>query len=221
MLRVLRIAALACVAAFLASAASARDVSVGLQSPVTSMDPHYHNLTPNNSLLIHIFEPLVYRDAGMKLKPALAVSWRALDDLTWEFKLRRNVRFHDGSPFTAEDVVATYKRVPNVPNSPSSYATFTKPIVETRIVDPYTIVFKTAAPHVLMPMIAQKGSIAVDGISLTVVDVFETAFTVSLIPFTLENTTAGGWSAGTNVNLEVDLVSRYVVRALDLREVRP
>jgi len=77
------------------------------------------------------------------------------------------------------------------------------------------------APHALMPMIAQKGSIAVDGISLTVVDVFETAFTVSLIPFTLENTTAGGWSAGTNVNLEVDLVSRYVVRALDLREARP
>src|SRR5438552_730407 len=73
------------------------------------------------------------------------------------------------------------------------------------------------APHALMPMIAQKGSIAVDGISLTVVDVFETAFTVSLIPFTLENTTAGGWSAGTNVNLEVDLVSWYVVRALDLR----
>ena len=64
MLRVLRIAALACVAAFLASAASARDVSVGLQSPVTSMDPHYHNLSPNNSLLIHIFEPLVSRVAA-------------------------------------------------------------------------------------------------------------------------------------------------------------
>jgi peptide/nickel transport system substrate-binding protein len=151
MLRVLRIAALACIAAFLASGANARDVSVGLQSPVTSMDPHYHNLSPNNSLLIHIYEPLVYRDANMKLKPALAVSWKALDDLTWEFKLRRNVKFHDGSPFTAEDVVATYKRVPNVPNSPSSMATFVKPIVETRIVDPYTIIFKTAVPHVLMP----------------------------------------------------------------------
>jgi len=151
MLRVLRIAALACIAAFLASGANARDVSIGLQSPVTSMDPHYHNLSPNNSLLIHVYEPLVYRDANMKLKPALAVSWKALDDLTWEFKLRRNVKFHDGSPFTAEDVVATHKRVPNVPNSPSSLATFVKPIVETRIVDPYTIIFKTAVPHVLMP----------------------------------------------------------------------
>jgi peptide/nickel transport system substrate-binding protein len=61
------------------------------------------------------------------------------------------VKFHDGTPFTAEDVVATYKRVPNVPNSPSSMATFTKPIVETKIVDPHTIVFKTATPHVLLP----------------------------------------------------------------------
>jgi peptide/nickel transport system substrate-binding protein len=87
----------------------------------------------------------------MKLKPGLAVSWRAIDDLTWEFKLRRNVKFHDGTPFTAEDVVATYKRVPNVPQSPSSYATFVKPIVETKVVDPYTIIFRTATPHVLLP----------------------------------------------------------------------
>jgi peptide/nickel transport system substrate-binding protein len=153
MLRVLRIAALAFVSALLtiAAAAKEREISVGLQSPVTSMDPHYHNLSPNNSLLIHVYEPLVYRDASGKLKPGLAVSWKALDDVTWEFKLRRNVKFHDGSPFSAEDVVATYKRVPNVPNSPSSMATFVKPIVETKIVDPYTIVFKTAFPHVLMP----------------------------------------------------------------------
>ena len=65
--------------------------------------------------------------------------------------LRRNVKFHDGSPFTAQDVVATFKRVPNVPNSPSSMATFVKPIVETKIVDPYTLVFKTAVPHYLLP----------------------------------------------------------------------
>ncbi|HET9653386.1 MAG TPA: ABC transporter substrate-binding protein, partial [Usitatibacter sp.] len=78
-------------------------------------------------------------------------SWRAIDDLTWEFKLRKGVKFHDGAPFTAEDVAFTLKRVPNVPNSPSSFATFTKPIVDVKIVDPYTIVFKTAAPHVLLP----------------------------------------------------------------------
>ena len=132
-------------------AAKDREVSIGIQSQVTAMDPHYHNLSPNNSLLLHIYEPLVGRDANQKLVPALATSWKAIDDLTWEFKLRKGVKFHDGSPFTADDVVFTYSRAPNVPNSPSSFATFVKPIVETKVIDPYTIVFKTATPHVLLP----------------------------------------------------------------------
>src|SRR6202008_1548238 len=149
----LRFAALAWIALATALGASAKDreISVGLQAAITSIDPHYHNLSPNNSLLRHIYEPLIWRDANGHLVPSLATSWKAVDDLTWEVKLRRNVKFHDGTPFTAEDVVATYKRVPNVPNSPSSMATFVKPIVETKIVDPYTILFKTAYPDVLMP----------------------------------------------------------------------
>jgi riboflavin synthase len=77
------------------------------------------------------------------------------------------------------------------------------------------------APEPVIDLIAEKGSIAVDGISLTVVDVFESAFTVSLIPLTLLNTTAAGWTVGTRVNLEVDLVARYVARALASRERIP
>jgi peptide/nickel transport system substrate-binding protein len=152
MLRILRaaIVALAAVAA-LGAGAKDREVAIGLQAAITSIDPHYHNLSPNNSLLQHIFESLIRRDPNGKLVPALATSWKALDELTWEFKLRRNVKFHDGSPFTADDVVFTLKRVPNVPNSPSSFATFTKPIVDVKVVDPYTIQFKTATPHVLLP----------------------------------------------------------------------
>ena len=108
----------------------AANLTIGLGTDVTATDPHYHNLSPNNSMMLHVFEPLIKRDDNQKLVPGLATSWKALDDLTWEFKLRKNVRFHDGSPFTAEDVVFTLKRVPNVPNSPSSFATFTKPIVD-------------------------------------------------------------------------------------------
>ena len=128
-----------------------RDINIGLQAAITSMDPHYHNLSPNNSMMLHLFEPLIMRDENQKLVPGLATSWKATDDLTWEFKLRKNVRFHDGTPFTAEDVAFTLKRAPNVPNSPSSFATFIKPIVDMKIVDPFTIVFKTATPHVLLP----------------------------------------------------------------------
>lgn len=153
MFRMIKLAAIALVALAVpfAHAQKQREVSVGLQAAITSIDPHYHNLSPNNALLQHIFEPLIKRDASQRLVPALATSWKALDDLTWEFKLRKNVRFHDGSPFTADDVVFTLKRVPNVPNSPSSFATFTKPIVDVKAVDPHTIVFKTATPHVLLP----------------------------------------------------------------------
>lgn len=74
-----------------------------------------------------------------------------------------------------------------------------------------------AAPEDVIDLIAEKGCIAVDGVSLTVVDVFEDAFTVSLIPHTLLNTTAGEWTVGTRVNLEVDLIARYVARALEAR----
>jgi peptide/nickel transport system substrate-binding protein len=153
MLRILRLALAALAVLGLPAAATAkdRDVSIGLQAAITSMDPHYHNLSPNNSMMLHVFEPLIKRDANQKLVPGLATSWKALDDLTWEFKLRKGVRFHDGTPFTAEDVAFTLKRVPNVPNSPSSFATFTKPIVDVKVVDPLTIVFKTATPHVLLP----------------------------------------------------------------------
>ena len=154
MLRRLKLAvaatALAAVVPF-AHAQKEREVAIGLQAAITSIDPHYHNLSPNNSLLLHIFEPLIARDSNQKLVPALATSWKAIDDLTWEFKLRKGVKFHDGTAFTADDVVATYKRVPNVPNSPSSFATFTKPVVDVKVIDPHTIVFKTATPHVLLP----------------------------------------------------------------------
>jgi peptide/nickel transport system substrate-binding protein len=131
--------------------ANARDISIGLQAAITSMDPHYHNVGPNNGTLRHIFEPLIIQDENQKFSPGLATSWKNLDDLTWEFKLRKNVRFHDGTPFTADDVVFSLKRVPNVPNSPSSFATFTKAITDMKVVDPHTIIFKTASPHVLLP----------------------------------------------------------------------
>jgi riboflavin synthase len=72
-------------------------------------------------------------------------------------------------------------------------------------------------PDELTDLVAEKGSIAVDGISLTVVDVFESAFTVSLIPLTLRDTVAGGWTVGTRVNLEADVIARYVARVLAAR----
>jgi peptide/nickel transport system substrate-binding protein len=130
----------------------AQEITVGYGTAVTSIDPHFHNLASNIKLSIHVFDRMVDQDEKMRPKPALATEWKAIDDTTWEFKLRPGVKFHDGSDFTAEDVAASIRRVAWVPNSPSPFTIYTRPIRETVIVDPLTIRFKTAAPYPLMPV---------------------------------------------------------------------
>ena len=132
-------------------AVAAAELSIALGGDVTSIDPHFHNLTPNNNIGAHVFDALVMKDASGRIKPGLAESWRAVDDLTWEFRLRKGVKFHDGSDFTAADVAFSLDRVPNVPNSPSPFTTYTKQVTEKIVVDPYTLLLRSAAPYPQMP----------------------------------------------------------------------
>ncbi len=147
----------ACIAAFavaaLALALHARgaELKIAVAADVTSIDPHFFNLFPNNNIAEHIFDKLVQMDPDSKMIPGLATSWKPIDDKTWEFKLRKGVKFTDGTELTAEDVVFSIDRVPNVPNSPGPFSAYTKAIVAKEIVDPYTIRFKYAAPYPLAP----------------------------------------------------------------------
>ncbi|WP_026988892.1 ABC transporter substrate-binding protein [Fodinicurvata sediminis] len=139
------------VVSFAAAPAAAEDLTIALASEPTSIDPHYHNLTPNNALTRHIFEPLIKQDENQSLEPGLATEWGVTDDpLVWEFKLREDVTFHDGSPFTAEDVAFTIERAPDVPNSPSSFGLYIDDIAEVEIVDDHTVRFHTENPVPLM-----------------------------------------------------------------------
>ena len=131
--------------------AAAQELKIAVAADVTSIDPHFFNLFPNNNIAEHVFDKLVQMDADSRMIPGLATSWKALDDRTWEFKLRRGVKFHDGSELTAEDVAFSINRVPTVPNSPGPFSAYTKAITGIDIVDPYTLRFRTAAPHPLMP----------------------------------------------------------------------
>jgi riboflavin synthase len=81
-------------------------------------------------------------------------------------------------------------------------------------------VVTVSLPHELAPYLVDKGSITVDGVSLTVVEVGPDAFTVSLIPETLRRTTLGFRQPGDAVNLEVDVIGKYVARQLELRSVQ-
>ena len=130
--------------------ANAQDLRIGLASEPTAMDPHYHNLSPNNSLLNHLFERLVDQDDRQRMVPGLAESWKTIDPLTWEFKLRKNVRFHDGTPFTADDVIFSFERAPNVEGSPSSFGIYARGKTFVKV-DDHTVHVKTAAPYPLMP----------------------------------------------------------------------
>ena len=143
---------LALAVALLPLSVSATDLVVGLGADVTSIDPHVLNAAPNNSIAEHIFGQLVNRDARQRLEPGLAESWRVVDETTWEFKLRRGVRLHDGSEFTAEDVAYTIGRPAALKGIPGGFAVFTRMIKETVVVDPYTVRFRTTSPYPNLPV---------------------------------------------------------------------
>ncbi|CAN7723029.1 ABC transporter substrate-binding protein [Neorhizobium sp. LjRoot104] len=120
-------------------ASHAKDLTVGLAASTTSMDPQFYVVGPNSAMARNIFDGLVNQDAKEQIQPALAASWKTIDDTTREFKLRPNVKFHDGSDFMAEDVVASIKRVPLASkNCPSSFAAYVKAITDITAVDPLT-----------------------------------------------------------------------------------
>jgi len=128
----------------------AKDLRVALASEPSALDPHFHNLTPNNALTAHVFDRLVHFDAEQKLVPGLAESWKAVDDKTWELKLRKGVTWHDGSPFTADDVLFTMERAPNVENSPGGFGIYIKGKTFAKV-DDHTVRVTTPTPYPLMP----------------------------------------------------------------------
>ena len=138
--------------ALCASFAFAKELRIGVASEPSSADPHFHNLGPNNQLRRNIFESLVGTDAQQRVYPELATSWRPTGPTTWEFKLRQGVKFSDGSPFDAYDVIYTVCRIPGVKDSPSLFTTYTKAAERFEVPDPHTLIVHTKGPYPLLPV---------------------------------------------------------------------
>jgi len=132
-----------------ACVAQGAELRIGVAADVTSMDPHFLNLQPNVNVSWHVFDALTHVNEDARLIPGLATSWRAVDATTWEFKLRRGVKFHDGTDLTAEDVVFSIERTFQVPNG--QFRTFTQRIVGKQIVDAHTLRLTTATPYAMVP----------------------------------------------------------------------
>ena len=130
--------------AIAADGANLKTLRVSLSDDVTTLDPHVADLIVNNRLLHNIYEGLVTRDKDFKIAPALAISWRQPDAKTWRFKLRPNVRFHDGTTFTADDVVFSLERALH---PLSAVRNTVQGVATAKRVDDLTVDFMMAEPN--------------------------------------------------------------------------
>lgn len=147
-----RILAVLAITVCFSLSAMAADLKIGLSAFTTSVDPLFYVGGNNSSMMRNIFDCLTLQDGKQQIRPGLAVSWKPLDDLTWEFKMRAGVKFHDGSDFTAEDAAASIGRVPLAStNSPSSFMAYVQDIESVEVADPETLIIRTKKPSPLLP----------------------------------------------------------------------
>ena len=133
------------------AAAPAGLLNIAIGGGITSIDPHFFAASPNHTAAFHLFDRLVNRTAKAGIEPCLAESWTAVSDTVWEFKLRPNVTWHDGQPFTADDVVFTYTRARNVPNSPGGFGSYLNAVKTAEAVEPLLLRITTHRPAPVLP----------------------------------------------------------------------
>ena len=101
---------LLCLALAFPAVASPKNLRWSSQGDATTLDPHSQNETFTNNINNLVYEYLATRGKDMRFRPTLATSWKNTGPTTWVFTLRKGVKFHDGTPFTADDVIFSYER---------------------------------------------------------------------------------------------------------------
>jgi peptide/nickel transport system substrate-binding protein len=151
-LRAMGIAAIAWSAATFTAVATAGALAPTFryanQGDALSMDPHSLNEGVQISTLANVYEGLVARGRGLELVPALATNWKQTAPTIWRFDLRKGVTFHDGTPFTADDVIFSWQRSRG---EGSDMKTYVQPIAEIRRIDDFTIDIVTITPYPILP----------------------------------------------------------------------
>jgi peptide/nickel transport system substrate-binding protein len=146
-------AAVVAVALLLAMGVQAKTFRYSSQGDITTIDPHGNNEGFTNAYLDNIYEPLVTRGKDLKIEPALALSWQQMGPTQVRFKLRPDVRFHDGSPFNADDVVFSFQRALS---DTSNFKPYLAGVKEARKVDDLTVDVITEGPApVLVPQLTE------------------------------------------------------------------
>ncbi|ATP41889.1 glutathione ABC transporter substrate-binding protein [Solibacillus sp. R5-41] len=127
------------------TATAGGDLIIAELSDASSLDPHGSNDVPSSNVQSNLYETLVNRDANGDLVPGLAESWTQVDDLTWEFKLKQGITFHDGEAFNAEAVKVSFDRLLD-PKVASPRAFLFEMVTEVKVIDDSTVQFVTEYP---------------------------------------------------------------------------
>ncbi|MBE9607143.1 ABC transporter substrate-binding protein [Acetobacteraceae bacterium H6797] len=121
-------------------------LTVAVESPF-GIDPHFLFVGPNMAAARQVYDSVINRDAESRFVPGIVESWEATGPTAWVLKLRQGVTFHDGSPFTAEDIAFSIARVRAVPNNPGPYTSNLRTISSVEVVDPFTVRITTDRPN--------------------------------------------------------------------------
>ncbi len=141
-------AALAIVAALATAPVDAKTFKWAAGNDPGALDPYSRNVTTTLMFLANMYEQLVRHDRELNLQPALATKWEQSAPDVWRFTLRQGVKFHEGEPFTADDVVFSYERA----RGPGSLlANNFASVKELRKVDQFTVEFVTNGPDATFP----------------------------------------------------------------------
>ncbi|SFU41227.1 peptide/nickel transport system substrate-binding protein [Polaromonas sp. YR568] len=141
-------AAVFCAVAATSFVASAQTLRVANQGDSLSMDPHSFNESLQLSVTGNTYEGLVIRNKDLSLAPGLATSWKQTSPTVWRFELRKGVLFHDGTPFTADDVVFSFNRTQAEGSDMKSY---TNDFKEVRKINDHVIEIETKTPFPILP----------------------------------------------------------------------
>ncbi len=139
-------AALTLAAAF-AVPAQAQTLRWAAQNDILTMDPHSQNHATTNAILMHAYEGLTRYSATYQVEPALATKWTYVSPTQVRFELRKGVKFHDGTPFNADDVVFSFGRIKQPQGTMQIYVTG---INEVKKVDDFTVDLILSAPNPIL-----------------------------------------------------------------------
>src|SRR3954471_5077743 len=140
-------AATASILAFMAVPASAQTLRYANQGELKSLDPYTLNESTTHAHLGNVYEGLIARDKDLKIIPALAESWDTPEPTRWRFHLRKGVKFQNGDPFTADDVVFSANRVRAKGSNLQAYIAVDTKVVK---VDDYTVDFVLSSPNPIL-----------------------------------------------------------------------